>query len=324
MQPRKEVNMSPCPICRSRRTTLFDDSRAPRLLICAQCRHIFWDRRPTQQELDDFYQTTYTTTHGQQRIQSDNREYYRGHNEELIRIVGKDRAAICLADFGCSIPALLEEAKSQGVGCLIGIDLDCESQRYGAERGIPMLTPAQFFRRTPNNSVDILRFSHVLEHLIDPVDTLARSVEKLAPGGVLYITQPSFPVFRAEKVSYHVKDSVYPSHLHFFSALSLVRMVEQFPVAVVRFYTVPNHDEVYAGCAHLLDLPHAEKHLGRLKERGEAVRGERANYPAYCGENSGLYAVKTKTTLRRWKLARLAARVWANVFADKQTVPSAT
>jgi hypothetical protein len=37
-----------------------------------------------------------------------------------------------------------------------------------------------------------------------------------------------------------------------------------------------------------------------------------------------LYAVKTVATLPHSKLARFAARVWANVFADKQTVPSAT
>jgi 2-polyprenyl-3-methyl-5-hydroxy-6-metoxy-1,4-benzoquinol methylase len=316
--------MKPCPICRSRHTVQFDDSRTPRLLICSECRHLFWDRQPTRRELDAFYQATYTTTHGQQQIQADHRAYYGGHNEELMRMVGKDRAAICLADFGCSIPVLLEEAKKQGVGRVIGIDLDRESQRYGSERGIPMLTPAEFFRRTPNGSVDILRFSHVLEHLIDPVDTLTRSLKKLPPRGVLYITQPSFPVFRAEKTTYHVKDSVYPSHLHFFSALSLVRMLEQVPVNVVRFFTVPNHEEVYAGCAHLLDLPYAEKHLARFKECGEAVRGERANYPAYCGENSGLYAVKTEATPTRSRLARLAARVWGKVFANKRAVASAT
>ncbi len=319
--------MKACPICSSHQATLFDDSRSPRLLICAECRHLFWDRRPTPDELDRFYRSDYTATHQQDEIQAGHREYYRGHVAELVALVGKDMAATTFADFGCSFPVLLEEAQKSGVGRLLGIDLDPASQRYGAERGIPMLTPNAFFRTVRANSLDVIRFSHVLEHLIDPVATVAGAVEKLAPGGLLYITQPSFPVFKPGRTDYHVKDSVYPTHLHFFSPISLRRMLDRFPLRVLKFFTVGEHDETFAGCQHLLDLPYAEKHLAPWNILGEPVRGVRANYPTYSGQNSGLYAIKTEASPERRpahaRLAGLLARAWGKVFAGPTAVSAA-
>src|SRR5207253_1787088 len=133
----------------------------------------------------------------------------------------------------------------------------------------------------------------VLEHLPRPKETLASGIEKLKPGGVLYISQPSFPVFKPRAAEFRLKDSVYPTHLHFFSPLSMRRLLAQFPVRVVRFYTHPMAEEMYKQSSTLLDLDHARKHLVDWAELGEAGRGEYANYPYYTGENSELFAFRT-------------------------------
>jgi SAM-dependent methyltransferase len=309
-----------CPICSSQKCAVFDDSRTPRLLICAICRHLFWDKTPTQNELNQFYQAVYTPTHQQDDIQASHREYYRGHVDELARMLGKEKPAVSLADFGCSFPVLLEEAQKQGVGKLLGIDLDQASRDYGVARDIPMMTPDEFFRDVPDNTIDIIRFSHVLEHLIDPVATIVRAVAKLAPGGLLYITQPNFPVLRAAQTNYHIKDSVYPTHLHYFSPISIGCLLERCPVRVEKFFTVTNHDETFAAIVDLFDRDYAEKRLKPWQARGDASRGERANYPVYCGENSALYAVKTAATPPRMStLARFVARVWGKMMSNNRT-----
>jgi hypothetical protein len=140
--------------------------------------------------------------------------------------------------------------------------------------------------------VDVVRFAHVLEHMIDPFAAVATAVSKLKPGGLLYITQPNFPVFRARTTLYAPKDSAYPKHLHFFSPLSLLKLLAPAPVDVIKFFTTDRPDEVYRETAPLLDLRYSRRRLAALAGMGEECRGPRANYPYYTGENSALYARK--------------------------------
>ena len=107
--------------------------------------------------------------------------------------------------------------------------------------------------------------------------------------------------------------------MHFFSPISLGRLLDRCPVRIEKFFTVTNHDETFAAVADLFDRDYAEKQLKSWQERGEPARGERADYPAYCGENSALYAVKTAATPPRMsRLASFVARVWGKVFANNQ------
>lgn len=310
--------MNECPICKSSYARTFDDSRQPFLLICENCRHLYWNCTPSQSEIDRYYNSTYTPNHNQSDIQESNRKYYRSHVEELVKVVGKDRSKIYLADFGCSYPVLLEEAMNLGVGRVLGVELDQSSRDYGKARDIPMMTPADFFNQVPESTLDIIRFSHVLEHLIDPAETLALAVSKLAADGLLYLTQPSFPVFKPQKNSYLLKDSVYPSHLHFFSPISLARMLDRMPIIIFKFFTVTNADQTHAECATLLDLSYAEQNLKAWEELGEAGRGYSSNYPIYCGENSALYAFKAPPPVS--KLSHFIGRARELLFAGRPRV----
>ena len=116
--------------------------------------------------------------------------------------------------------------------------------------------------------------------------------KKLRAGGILYITQPGFPVFRPRQADHRVKDSVFPTHLHFFSPISLLKMVRGFGLRVEKLFTVTNCEEVYGELEHLLDLKYARKQLRDVADKGEPARGKHANYPFYTGENSGLYLRK--------------------------------
>lgn len=305
--------MSACPICKLSAGQIFDDSRRPSLLICVDCRHIYWDCTPGSSDLMSFYNSEYTVSHQQIDIQANNRYYYRDHVGEIANYINKGFSDIYLSDFGCSYPIFLEEAKKLGVGRLLGVELDRPSRDYGIARGISMLAPDEFFSQVPEGAIDIIRFSHVLEHLIDPVETLVAAVKKLAPGGLLYITQPSFPVFQSSKLGYPIKDSVYPNHLHFFSPISLERMLAQVPVNVVKFFTVSNADQMYDECAALLDLTYSEHHTVKWKSIGEPSRGGYSNYPFYCGENSALYAIKMVQEMPVQKSG--FSRAWSRLFS---------
>ena len=95
-------------------------------------RHLFLDKTPTPNELDQHYQSVYTPTHQQDDIQAAHPEYYRGHVDEFVRMIGKQKPMIYLADFGCSFPVLLEEAQKQGVERVAGHRPRSGVARYGA------------------------------------------------------------------------------------------------------------------------------------------------------------------------------------------------
>jgi SAM-dependent methyltransferase len=225
-------------------------------------------------------------------LQDEHRAYYRGHVEELAGLVGTRKGALCLVDYGSSIPAFVREAKALGVANPIAVDLDVQSFAYAREHSLSIMTPDEYRARVPEGSVDVIRFAHVLEHLIDPSAAVATAVSKLKPGGLLYITQPGFPVFQARTTRYAPKDSVYPNHLHFFSPISLLKLLAPAPVDVIKFFTVTRTDEVYRETEPLLDLDYSRDRLAGLAGLGEECRGPRANYPWYTGENSALYARK--------------------------------
>jgi 2-polyprenyl-3-methyl-5-hydroxy-6-metoxy-1,4-benzoquinol methylase len=282
-----------CPICRGGKApVLFDATRPQRLVICPECRHVFWDRVPTPEELQRFYEQEYCESHDQQNIQEKIRVYYREHVEQLLRILGRPREEVCLVDYGSSIPTLVREARDLGVGRPIAVEVDRKSWEYAERHGLAIMTPAQYAEQMPAGSVDVIRFSHVLEHLVDPTATVAQAVEKLRPGGILYITQPSFPVLRPRRLDRPLKDSVYPTHLHFFSPISLVKMLSRFPVQIANLITSDRQEEVYAEWAAAIDLEYARKKLADQANTGEPTRGPTANYPIYAGENSAVCARK--------------------------------
>ena len=134
----------------------------------------------------------------------------------------------------------------------IAVDLDRLAFEYARENGLEILTPTQYADEVPEGSVNIIRFSHVLEHMIDPKAAVAMAVSKLRVGGILYITQPGFPVLRPIRADHPIKDSRFPSHLHFFSPLSLLRLVEGHRLLVERLFTDTRCNEVYDELALLL------------------------------------------------------------------------
>jgi len=286
--------ISACPICKANGLVPFQHVSERALVICPECRHITWDAMPTPAELDEYYQSHYTASCGQESIQESAREYYRAHVAELLDRAGCQAHKSTMLDFGCSFPSLLEEAAGLGVQTPIGVEPDRTARQRGAELGIQMHSPNDFEREIPDRSVHIARFSHVLEHLTDPVSTLAAVVRKLRKGGLVHITQPSFPVLRAKACGIPLRDCDWPTHLHYFNALSLRVLAERSGLRVVTLFTHQLADDAVSQFAPALDTCYAAEKLRNVRDLGDGIFGLNANYPLYAGENSALYATRDR------------------------------
>lgn len=256
------------------------------LLECHGCRHIFWDVFPRPDELAAYYAKVYTSQKSQQALQEQNRAYYRTHLQELLVLCGrKAPAEVTLMDYGCSVPVLLEEAAQLGFRRAIGVD-------YAEGETAVEMIPPEGVGGLPDQSVDVVRFSHTLEHIPDPLNTLRTLLPKMRRGALLYVTQPSFPVFATAAAGFDLKDSVYPEHLHFFSPISLVKLAREAGFKVTRLFTHQREKAIFDETRSLLDLDYARAELLNLRDKGDPNFPELANYPYYCGENSVLHAVR--------------------------------
>ena len=286
---------TPCPVCVSGVPVRLRAYGERDLLICPECRHVFWATMPSDEELELYYRERYSDDHDQSATQRGVVDYYRGHVAEIPGRTEVPASDCTLVDFGCSIPYLLLEAKAAGYKGFIGVDFDSKARDFGEKHGITVMTPSEFLRTVPDGSVDVVRFSHALEHLIRPRETLAEMAVKIRVGGWVYVTQPNVPVFKAEPHDVDVQDPLYPEHLHFFSAISLCRLVRDARLSVRVFFTHQNADDVWRKCHMWLDTAHTARALADAASIGAPKSfGPACNYPLYLGENSVLWAVKDR------------------------------
>lgn len=280
-----------CLVCLHPRCVTFQNKREPALLICEMCRHIFWARFPDAAGLERYYAGVYAETHIQECLQEQARGYCGGHLRELLDWVRKPAGDTRLADYGCSIPVMIEEAAKLGMLEPLGVDLASEAHRYGHERGLAILSPSEF-AALPDGSLDIVRFSHVLEHTVDPVAVLRGAAAKVRPGGLVYITQPGFPMFRAHQCGVELLDAVYPEHLHFFSPLSLAVMAVRAGLEIRRMFTFQKSGEALDRYGAWLDPDYASARLRDYAGLGDPAWPAEGNYPHYAGQNAVLYAFR--------------------------------
>jgi SAM-dependent methyltransferase len=283
--------MTCCPICASVEVRTFFHKSGQTLLICRNCRHVWWERLPPESELAAYYREQYTRTHTQKTIQSEGRNYYQRHLSELLGITGRRPGESRILDYGCSVPVLLQEADKLSFEEAIGVDYARESKEFGRRWRVRVLFPAEI-DEVPNASLDIVRFSHIIEHCVSPLGLLRDLLPKLKVGGLVYITQPNFPVFQFQESARDLSNTVYPEHLHFFSPISLLEMTRRLNVSVFRFFSHQNEAAVISAYEDMIDLDYARERLADYADRGDRAFPPMSNYPYYAGENSAFYGFK--------------------------------
>lgn len=279
-----------CPICLGN-SKPFTRKSSKDINICVQCRHLFWREMPTLNELNRFYSLEYSAPHNQEEVQENNRAYYRTHVQEIQSELG--RGKFSMLDFGSSFPVLLQEAILAGASG-VAVDSSKLVQEWGRNHGVPTIAE-NAVEELKSRSFDVLRFSHVLEHVLDPKEVLSGLLRLLKPGGIIYITQPNFPVLRSQELEIDLKDSVWPEHLHFFSPISLTRMLTDLDLEVFRFDTHPvySDDERIRLESHL-DLSASQNQM-QLYEDIRTTSTPECTFPFYLGMNSACWAKRRET-----------------------------
>ena len=171
----------------------------------------------------------------------------------LPRPGGRGRARVL--DIGCGNGEFLLRMRERGWD-VWGVEPDPVAAEAARAVGIDVLAselPAEPIAGAP---FDAITLSHVIEHVSDPVDLLARCRANLRPGGVVWVLTPNLdsPGRAAYGPAWVSWDA--PRHLVLFTRASLVRALEEagfaqprtcLPLVNARNWIYPVSEGIRAG-----------------------------------------------------------------------------
>ncbi len=108
-----------------------------------------------------------------------------------------------------------------------GVDVCRESAEYGmAHRGVNIFVGTLEEAKFPDNSFQVVHFSHLIEHVPDPRGFLAEVKRILAPGGLAVITTPNVDGFQARLFGKAWRSAI-ADHTVLFSRKTLGRLIAE-------------------------------------------------------------------------------------------------
>jgi SAM-dependent methyltransferase len=252
------IELQKCPLCgNTRKNTLFTARdllmNCPgdfRVEQCSECGFKYTNPRPSPDSILEYYTSEYYAYHSSSKI-----EITPKYLEPKTKI-SFTRKAYNLDGgyYGCRawvFPQLAKGSRVLELGCgsgsfirqcvyrgweTTGMDLNPDLESIIGELGakfVPTTLPKIDF---PDNSLDAVFAWQVVEHLYDPVTTVAEVKRVLKPGGIFAFSVPNsecwqFFFFKDKWAGLQV-----PTHLNHFSASTLKRLVNLAGLSLIKIY----------------------------------------------------------------------------------------
>ncbi|MDD5141089.1 MAG: class I SAM-dependent methyltransferase [Verrucomicrobiales bacterium] len=140
-----------------------------------------------------------------------------------------------LLDVGCGSGEWL--ASMRDLGWLVrGVDFDENAVRVARQRGLEVECGSLEQQAFSNDSFDVVTLNHVIEHVPDPIKTLAECARILKPGGRLILFTPNNASLSHQLFKQDWRGLEPPRHLHLFSMQSLQQSLGLAGFREVFFY----------------------------------------------------------------------------------------
>jgi len=152
-----------------------------------------------------------------------NRRTFRQRIQAIERRYGRRGK---LLDVGCALGDFLLEARAAGWD-VEGVEISAFAAQRAREQGLRVRTGRLEALDLPEASFDVITLYDAIEHLTDPVATLAAVRRLLKPGGLLHLVTPNVGGLQARLLGrhwYHYKPG---EHLFYFAPNTLRSTVER-------------------------------------------------------------------------------------------------
>jgi SAM-dependent methyltransferase len=220
-----------CVLCGGRTALLYSDCRDFEYFMsgpgdlhrCAACGLVMMHPLPTREELPGLYPSTYHSFDPPtNRVDA-----------FLLRRYQQRQADICrrhlppggtFLEIGCATGDVLAELRDE-YPVVAGIELSKEACAVAWERGLDVFHGTLDEYET-DQRFDVVFMSQVIEHVLDPVATVAKIAGLLKPGGVLYVETPNIRAFDAKVWKQRWGLIHYPRHLFLFDKRTIRRLLD--------------------------------------------------------------------------------------------------
>ena len=234
-----------CVLCGERTELLYDDCRdfeyfmanPANLERCSNCRLVAMSPMPTRAELPSLYPPDYHSFATEGNVVA----------RLLLRRYQRRQASRCRAslppggrflEIGCANGDVLAELVNE-FPVVQGIELSEEAAAAARARGLDVFCGTLEEFETAQE-YDLIFMSQVIEHVLDPVATLARITSLLAPGGVVYFETPNVGSLDAKIWKQRWGLIHFPRHLYLFDRQTIRRLIESAGLEFERVRWEPN------------------------------------------------------------------------------------
>jgi len=235
-----------CPICKKRsgaimgrlEYALFDDLDMPgtkTLICCAACGMMYDDVAFTEAQLNEYYRRNehyaVSSIGGTGGLSADNRNRY----DRIIDYLHADPKRVIL-DVGCGQGGFVAQCLRRGFSAA-GIEPSEKSRNVGLNAGLDVYSSIdEFAAKYPDVRIGTVVLSHVLEHLMNPLQML-KELALYAPEALVYIEVPDAASYLTPyAIRWH---ELYYEHLNHFCKESLLSFAADSGVEVMRAEFAP-------------------------------------------------------------------------------------
>jgi 2-polyprenyl-3-methyl-5-hydroxy-6-metoxy-1,4-benzoquinol methylase len=257
----------PCPLCGAEAPLLYSNCRDLEYFTpasfpfhrCVACGLVFMDPLPTRAELPTLYPRNYHNFEPPSNAISRFllSRYYEHHATICRRHLPAGGA---LLEVGCAAGDLLERVRRNDGHRVQGVELSREACERAWQRDLDVFhgTLDEFHT---TDRFDMVFMSHVIEHVLDPVATVAKISSLLKPGGVAYIETPNVGSLDARLWKETWGLIHYPRHLYLFDRTTVGRLLERGGLRVERVTSELN------SCGWALSMQSALRRMGIDRSR---------------------------------------------------------
>jgi SAM-dependent methyltransferase len=193
---------------------VLDGGREVAFLVCRRCGHIYQSPRMTPDELAAFYTMGYRELRqGTEDLTTKDLAMQSARARVTVGLLGRRLPSVSRhLDLGSSSGALLGAFRDRFGSQAVGIEPGEVYRRHAAARGLRVFPSQAQLEEAGEAPFDLVTAMHVLEHLADPIQTLADLRRKhMKPEGFLLIEVPNVAEHEALELA----------HLHAFTRSSL-------------------------------------------------------------------------------------------------------
>lgn len=233
--------LAACPICDSTRLVLDFEGRTTlnpkdparwRVERCEDCTLGFLNPQPSWDDLQAYYTEDYAPYSATDDVEAAARQ---ARDDGEFRFVPVPAGKKVL-DIGCGAGFFLRVCRALGAAVVKGVEPSPIAADFSRSHGLDVFN-GTVDRFETGETFDLITVNQVLEHVPDPVATMARIKTLLAPGGSIIVTVPNAACIWARKLGWKWDGADLPYHLMQFTPESLTRAVDKAGLTVKRLRT---------------------------------------------------------------------------------------